>query len=91
MSLLPRLDRRGAVFSHEVAPENFSDGAVHPFIRGSGEEHVISPIVDAFRGNAREITGCHLDYWTGAFWDKGGGIPVLAYKSIAELIRIAGL
>jgi hypothetical protein len=72
--LLPRLDPKGCVFTHESAPEHFDpDGLIvakhHPDI-------VLAPIRDAFAADKRSPRGRYLVGATGVVWDRTKSIPV---------------
>jgi hypothetical protein len=86
MTVFPRLDGRGVVFSHEApAPLFGTDG----LDLERSPEAVIPPIVDAFAEADRPIAARHLDGYTGAFWDSSIGIAPLATTALLDLRDLA--
>jgi len=87
LKLLPDLDRRGTLFTHECVPEFFdADGHVSP--RG-GPDDVLAPIVEAFRGDGRDIHGMFLTGNLGACRDRQAGLPVLPQPILLRLLALA--
>jgi len=86
MAVLPRLDRRGAVFSHECPAEAFAGERI---VSERSPETVIPPILDAFADLGRPVAGRHLHGHTGAFWDAEVGIPVLPTAALLRLRDLA--
>jgi hypothetical protein len=86
MSVLPHLDRRGAVFSHECPAEAFIGDRI---VSERSPETVIPPILDAFAARGRPIAGRHVHGHTGAFWDAEVGIPVLPTSALLRLRDLA--
>jgi O-methyltransferase len=86
MQVLPRLDRRGAVFSHECPREAFTE---HGIASKRSPEAVIPPILDAFAALGRPVAGRHVHGYTGAFWDAEVGIPVLPTSALLRLRDLA--
>lgn len=82
MTLLPRLPRASAVFSHECPARCFSEGAIS---QEKSADSVLPPIVDAFEKDGRTPVGRHLFDCTGAVWDAGAGVPVLPPHLIRRL------
>jgi hypothetical protein len=89
LRLLPHLERRGTLFTHESLPAFFDEGG--RVIPRGGPEDVIAPIVDAFRGLGREIAGTFLSGNLGACWEPGVGIPVVPQPVLERLLRLAVL
>jgi hypothetical protein len=73
MSILPRLDSKGCVFSHECCGEHFDDRA--NIIAERGPDFVLPPIADAFTADGRCPKGRYLAGHTGAIWDEARSIP----------------
>jgi O-methyltransferase len=72
-TILPKLDRRSCVFSHECLPEFFRrDGSI---TIERQPEAVLPPIYDAFIADRREPAGRYLVHNTGVIWDKMNSIP----------------
>jgi hypothetical protein len=86
MEVLPHVDRRGAVFSHECPGEAFSGDRI---VSERSPETVIPPILDAFAALGRPVAGRHIHGYTGAFWDAEVGIPVLPTSALLRLRDLA--
>ncbi len=86
MTILPRLDPRGVVFSHEAPAELFVDGRVTAV---AAPEAVVPPIVNAFAADNRPLAGRHMHGNTGAFWDAERGIPPLSTPALFALRDLA--
>lgn len=86
IAVLPRLDRRGAVFSHECPAEAFVGDRI---VSERSPETVIPPILDAFADLGRPVAGRHVHGHTGAFWDAEAGIPVLPTSALLRLRDLA--
>ena len=86
MTVLDKLDRRGAIFSHECLPQQFQNGHVLPLMESSG--NVVPAIFDSFARAGRELTGRYIFGSTGAFWAKDQGIPVLEEAKLSELFAV---
>ena len=86
MTVLPRLDPRAAVFSHECPPSAFTADGI---TSDRSPDAVIPPILDAFAASGRRVAGRHIDGHTGAFWDADAGIPVLPTPALLELRDLA--
>jgi O-methyltransferase len=86
LRVLPNLDRRGALFSHECQPVHF-DGS-RPIPHRSPDD-VVGPIVDAFTLAGRQPVGLFLCGYTGAFWDSQEGVPVLPPRPFERLLNLA--
>lgn len=86
MAVLPRLDQRGAVFSHECPAEAFAGDRI---VSERSPETVIPPILDAFADLGRPVAGRHVHGHTGAFWDPEVGIPVLPTAALLRLRDLA--
>ena len=83
MAIADRLDKGGAVFSHECEPHNFNAGSVLADRRVGG---VVPPIIDKFGALGWPITGNFVSGKTGAFWNRDAGHPVLSSTVLQELI-----
>jgi hypothetical protein len=87
MTVLPRLDPRGVVFSHEAPPEIFTASGVE--LSDYGPEAVVPPIIEAFAAAGRPLAARHLDGHTGAFWHADAGIPPLTSGALVVLRKLA--
>jgi hypothetical protein len=84
MSLSPKLDVRGAIFSHECQSAQFADGKI---IAGAqSPDNVVAAIVQRFNARNIAITGRFVSGCTGAFWCKRDGIPVLANSCLMSML-----
>jgi len=81
MTIADRLDRRGAVFSHECDADNFVNGEIV-----AHRDSVIPSIVDRFSGLGASVTGRFLFGNTGAFWRRRDGVPVLSASALQKLV-----
>jgi hypothetical protein len=86
MAVFPYLPPLSCVFSHEWSEENFSGDRI---IAPRGPESVIPPIVAAFGGAGRRVTGRFIGGQTGCFWDIDRGIPPLPTPSLLRLRDLA--
>jgi O-methyltransferase len=86
MAILPRLDRRGVLFSHECPPEVFTGGGIDAT---RSPEAVVPPVLDAFAAAGRRVRGRHIHGNTGAFWDADHGIPPLPTRALSDLRTLA--
>ena len=76
MTILPRLDPRGCVFSHECWPEHFEkDGAI---TSERSPDMVLAPVNDAFTADNRLAQGRYLVGHTGVIWDGTRSVPAPA-------------
>ncbi len=80
MSLVPGLPAESCVFSHEMPPEAFAGGELHP-----GRTEVLPPLVEAFTTSGRVPAGQHLAGLVGLIRSVGDGLPALSYEQIAPL------
>ncbi len=81
MTVLQRLPKESAVFSHECPQECFRHGQI---AQEPGPHNVLPAILEAFRKGGRNPAGIHISGWTGAIWDAQVGVPVLP----ARLVRL---
>jgi hypothetical protein len=86
VTILPRLDRRGVLFSHECTPELFDAGTVRV---ERAPEQVVPAILDAFAAAGRPVEARHMHGHTGAFWDAEHGIAPLWTSSLLSLLDLA--
>jgi O-methyltransferase len=86
MAVLPRLDPRGVLFSHECPPELFANGEIRA---ERAPEQVVPPILDAFDAAGRAVAGRHVAGHTGAFWDADSGIAPLPTPALLALRDLA--
>jgi O-methyltransferase len=84
MLAFDKVDRRGAIFSHECGSERFSGTTVIPGPDVS--DNVVPAIINMYQSRGVEPAGRHLTLKTGAFWRKGEGLPVLCDKHLSRLL-----
>ena len=83
VTVIPRVDPSGAVFTHEcIAPFFEGDRIVAP----RGPNMVVPVIVDAFERIGAPVRGCYLHGSTGAFWRRKSGVPVLGFPALQRLL-----
>jgi hypothetical protein len=73
MQILPQLDRRGCLFSHECWPEHFSES--REVIAQQSHESVLPPVKQAFVNDGREPKGKFLAGRLGVVWDHSRSVP----------------
>jgi hypothetical protein len=76
------VDPRGAIFSHECTADVFRDGRVESTPR---PDNPIAPMLETFEALGRPMTGHYVSGFTGAFWAKDTGIPVLGTAPLFDL------
>jgi hypothetical protein len=86
MAVLPHMDRRGVLFSHECSPEMFVGSEIHA---ERGAESVVPPILDGFRALGWPVQGRHIHGHTGAFWHADDGIPPIPVAAAMALRDLA--
>jgi O-methyltransferase len=86
MAILPRLDERGVVFSHECSPEMFLGAEIRA---ERGADFVVPPILDAFKSRGWPVRGRHIHGHTGAFWHADDGIPPIPTAASTALRDLA--
>jgi len=86
LTILPRLDQRGVLFSHECPGELFA-GRLREVV--ASPDQVIPPIVAAFESVGRTLCGRHIAGNTGAFWDADEGIAPLPTGALLQLRDLA--
>ena len=82
-----RVDPRGAIFSHECEAGIF---AGEPLASAPRLDNPVAPLLAAFDGLGRPLTGHYVAGYTGAFWSAGQGLPVLRTGPLFELVESLG-
>ena len=82
VTVIPRVDPSGAVFTHECLAAYFEDERI---VAPRGPNLVVPVIMDAFARMAEPVRGCHLHGSTGAFW-RESGVPVLGFPALQRLL-----
>jgi hypothetical protein len=86
MAIASSIAPEGAIFSHECVPEAFQ-GPVPASVR-SGPDEVVPAILGHFDEVKSEPAGRFVAGYTGAFWRRDQGIPVLGPQDIISSIEI---
>lgn len=76
------LDPRATVFSHECPARIFQDGEI---VSPPSPDNPVAPVIDRFEEIGRPLTGHYVAGFTGAFWPRIGGIPVLNTEVLFDL------
>ena len=85
MAVADRLDRQGAIFTHECTADHFQDGKIYAGPPNSG--NVVPPIIAALEHLGATVAGRHLVQQTGSFWRRDEGIPVASADAVFRLAR----
>lgn len=83
MVVADRLDPRGTVFSHECPAKIFQAGSI---VSPTAPDNPIAPMLDRFDRMGRPLTGRYVSGFTGAFWTRDGGIPVVDTEVLFDLV-----
>ena len=83
VTVIPRVDPAGAVFTHECLAAFFEGERI---VAPRGPNMVVPVIVDAFARIGAPVRGRYLHGSTGAFWRQGGGVPVLGFPALQRLL-----
>jgi len=84
MTVADRLDPRASLFSHECTAGIFRDGAI---VTQQRADNPIPPMLARHEELGRPLTGCYVAGFTGSFWPREGGIPVIDTEALALLTR----
>lgn len=77
------VDPRGTVFSHECTAGIFDEGRI---TSPPALDNPIAPMLARFEELGRPLTGHYVSGYTGAFWPREGGIPVVSTDALFELL-----
>lgn len=80
------LDPRATVFSHECPARIFQSGEI---VSPPSADNPVAPVIDRFEELGRPLTGRYVAGFTGAFWPRSGGIPVLDTEVLFDLASAA--
>jgi len=83
MIVADRLDPRATVFSHECPATIFQGGEI---VSPPSPNNPIAPMLARFEQMGRPLTGHYVAGFTGAFWPRKNGIPVLDTDTLFELV-----
>lgn len=79
-----RLDPRASLFSHECTADIFRDDRI---VTAPHPDNPIHPLVVRHEHLGRSLVGHHVAGYTGAFWPRVGGTPVLGTPALGRLMR----
>ena len=77
------LDPRGTVFSHECRADIFEAGEITSV---PARDNPIPPMLARFHELGRHLTGQYVSGYTGAFWTRNDGIPVVDAALLFDLV-----
>jgi hypothetical protein len=83
MVVADRLDPRGTLFSHECPAAIFQNGQI---VSPPSPGNPIAPVLTRFHDLGRPLTGRYVSGFTGAFWPREGGIPLVDTDVLFELV-----
>lgn len=83
MVVADRLDPRASLFSHECTAAIFDDGAI---VARPGPDDPIAPMLARHDELGRPLTGRHVAGYTGGFWPKDGGIPIVDNGVLMDMV-----
>jgi O-methyltransferase len=82
MVVADRLDPRATLFSHECTSEIFRNGDIVTAPRG---DNPVPPMLARHAELDRPLTGRYVSGFTGSFWPRQGGIPVVDNDVLMQL------
>ncbi|WP_404712292.1 TylF/MycF/NovP-related O-methyltransferase [Sphingomonas sp. MMS24-J13] len=88
MVIADALDPRSSLFSHECNASIFEDGHI---ITSPSPDNPIPPMLARHEELGRPLTGRYVAGYTGAFWPRSTGIPVVDTEVLADLARNLGV
>ena len=83
MGIADRVDPRGTLFSHECSADIFRNGEIRSV---PAPDNPIAPMLSRFDELGRSLTGRYVSGYTGAFWPREGGTPVLDTAILFDLL-----
>ncbi len=81
-SAIDQLDPRGTLFSHECTAAMFEDGKI---VTSARPDNPVPPMMARSKALGRPFTGRYVAGYTGAFWPRSGGIPVIDTTVLMEM------
>ncbi|WP_375380340.1 class I SAM-dependent methyltransferase [uncultured Sphingomonas sp.] len=84
MVIADGLDPRGTIFSHECEAGIFRDGKI---VSAPAPDNPIAPMLDRHDELGRPLTGHFIAGYSGAFWPKDVGIPVVHTEVLWSLLE----
>lgn len=83
MVVADAIDERGSLFSHECNADIFHNGSV---VTAPSPDNPIPPVLARHEELGRPLTGRYIAGYTGAFWPRSTGIPVVETSVLADLL-----
>lgn len=83
MTVADCVEPRGTVFSHECPADIFREAEI---ISVPAPDNPVAPMLARFRALGRPLIGQYVSGYTGAFWPREGGIPVIDTAVLFELL-----
>ena len=87
MVVADRVDPRGTVFSHECPAGIFQGERI---VSPPSPDNPVAPMLAKFEELGRPLTGSYVSGYTGAFWPRDAGIPVLDNEVLFDLASSLG-
>jgi hypothetical protein len=84
MVVADQLSPEATLFSHECTADIFQDGSIVTF---PAPGNPIPPMLTRHEELNRPLTGLYIAGYTGAFWPRQSGIPVMDVDVLMSLIR----
>jgi O-methyltransferase len=82
MVVADRLDPRAGLFSHECTADIFQEEGI---VTQPRPDNPVTPMLDRHAELGRPLTGRYVSGYTGAFWPRNGGIPVIDNDVLMEI------
>lgn len=83
MVIADALDPRASLFSHECSASIFRDGHI---VTAPSPDNPIPPVLARHEELGRPLTGRYIAGYTGAFWPRNTGIPVIDNDVLTDLV-----
>ena len=84
MVVADRLSREATLFSHECTAGIFQNGSI---VTSPSLDNPIPPMLERHEEIGRPLTGRYIAGYTGAFWPRQGGIPVMDSDVLMHLVQ----
>ena len=84
MVVADELSPEATLFSHECTADIFQDGSV---VTPAHPDNPIFPVLARHEELGRPLTGRYVAGYTGAFWPRQGGMPVMDTDVLMRLVQ----
>jgi hypothetical protein len=84
MVVADQLDPQASLFSHECTASIFNDGEI---IAEPSPDNPIPPLLARHDELGRQLTGRYIAGYTGGFWPRKDGIPIIDSDVLMEMAR----